>query len=107
MSKTKSRSFKIKDGESSYGRYTGYSPYQAANKALSEIIRKNTKDGKKSKKAIKFTLVESTKGQGGKIHNYEGKRVKLSTPVTYQTSNGVTITKNFKNELKKIKKTEN
>ena len=35
------RSFKVKlnTEEKAHGRYTGDSPYQAANKALSEIIR--------------------------------------------------------------------
>ena len=45
--KKKTRSFKIKIGEEkAYGRYTGDSPYQAANKALSELIRKKKQDGK-------------------------------------------------------------
>ena len=41
-----SRSFKVKldvNGEL-YGRYNGDSPYQAANKALSEIIRSKVKN---------------------------------------------------------------
>ena len=42
----KNRSFKVRltsDSES-YGRYNGDSPYQAANKALSEIIRNKVRD---------------------------------------------------------------
>ena len=42
MSEKKYRSFKIKEADGTFrGRYLGESPYQAANKALSEIIRKD------------------------------------------------------------------
>jgi hypothetical protein len=46
--KKRSRSFKVKEDSDSksYGRYTGDSPYQAANKALSELIRKKKKKEK-------------------------------------------------------------
>ena len=101
----KCRSFKVKiDDNKSYGRYTGNSPYQAANKALSEIIRKNKKENKNTTNQINFTLVESTKGSNNKNYDYVGKRVKLETPIVYKTKSGTEITKNYKNELKKIKK---
>ena len=55
--KKKTRSFKIKIGEEkAYGRYTGDSPYQAANKALSELIRKKKNDGSSVSGKINFTL---------------------------------------------------
>ena len=60
----RNRSFKVKlseDGQS-YGRYNGDSPYQAANKALSEIIRTKVKDGEASDTKLTFWLIESTKG---------------------------------------------
>ena len=58
--KRRSRSFKVKQGdEKAYGRYTGESPYQAANKALSELIRKKKKDGETTAGKINFTLIES------------------------------------------------
>lgn len=104
MSEKKYRSFKIKEVDGTFrGRYLGDSPYQAANKALSEIIRKdkniNTDD-------INFTLIESTKGSKNKEHNYQGKRIKLNEPISYQTKNGVNVEKKYKNELKKIKKSD-
>lgn len=106
--KKKTRSFKIKLAEEkAYGRYTGDSPYQAANKALSELIRKKKQDGKATTGKINFTLIESTKGSSNKEHKYTGKRIPLKKPITYETKNGVTVTKNFKNELKKIRKGEN
>lgn len=106
--KRRSRSFKVKeDGEEkAYGRYTGESPYQAANKALSELIRKRNKDGKITQNKIEFTLVESTKGSKHREHQYVGKRLKLKTPIEYQTKDGVTVTKKFKNELRKVKKSD-
>jgi hypothetical protein len=61
----RNRSFKVKlsEDEKSYGRYNGDSPYQAANKALSEIIRKKTKENNNIKDInVHFYLVESTKG---------------------------------------------
>lgn len=105
--KKKTRSFKIKIGEEkAYGRYTGDSPYQAANKALSELIRKKKNDGGSVTGKINFTLIESTKGSSNKEHNYTGKRIALKKPITYETKNGVTVTKNYKNELKKLRKGE-
>lgn len=106
--KKRSRSFKVKEDSDSksYGRYTGDSPYQAANKALSELIRKKKKEGKSTTSKINFTLVESTKGSKHREHQYIGKRLKLKTPITYETKDGVTVVKKYKNELRKIKKAD-
>merc|ERR1711871_246050 len=95
--KKKSRSFKIKLGDDkAYGRYTGDSPYQAANKALSELIRKKKSDGGSVAGKINFTLIESTKGSKHKHHEYVGKRVALKTPISYKTKDGVEVTKKYK-----------
>lgn len=105
--KKKNRSFKVKLSEEGelYGRYNGDSPYQAANKALSEIIRNKVKANEKVDGDISFFLVESTKGSAKKTHQYLGKRVQLDTPVKYKVGNQE-IVKNFKNILKKVKRTE-
>ena len=65
------RSFKVKlnTEEKAHGRYTGDSPYQAANKALSEIIRQRKRDGKSTTGKINFTLIESTKTVNTKVIN--------------------------------------
>lgn len=108
-----SRSFRVKlakDGEL-YGRYNGDSPYQAANKALSEIIRKKLKDieggGKQKLKNIDepiyFYLVESTKGSQKKEYAYYGTRIKLDKAIEYKVNNDQVITKEYKNILRKIK----
>lgn len=103
----KSRSFKVKlDQESAaYGRYNGDSPYQAANKALSELVRNVEKEGKDSTGEYIFWLIESTKGSKKRVHQYKGRRVKLDEPVEYIV-NGTAIKKFYKNLLKKIKKEE-
>ncbi len=109
ITKKNNRSFKVKleeDGPQ-YGRYNGDSPYQAANKALSEIIRNKVKNNQSTDQDITFFLVESTKGSNKKIHKYVGKRIKLKEPVSYVVKNGEkeqTITKEFKNILRKVKK---
>lgn len=106
--KKKNRSFKVKlsSEDQLYGRYNGDSPYQAANKALSEIIRNRVKNSESVDCEINFYLVESTKGSGKKSHQYTGKRIKLENPVTYKVGDQE-IVKNFKNVLKKVKKNNN
>jgi hypothetical protein len=108
VAKKGTRSFKVKLEQTGpqYGRYNGDSPYQAANKALSEIIRNRVKNNLAADQDISFFLVESTKGSGKKHHQYVGKRVKLTSPVTYTVDNGQVITKEFKNILRKVKKVE-
>ena len=107
--KKNSRSFKVKlgDEDKQYGRYNGESPYQAANKALSEIIRNRVKAKEDPEVELSFFLIESTKGSKKKAHQYTGRRVKLDAPVSYTVKNGdktQTITKEYKNILRKVKK---
>ncbi len=92
LNNKKGRSFKIMiDGELKTSVFKGESPYQAANKALSETIRGIMKRGGAVKDKIRFTLIESTKGSTKKEHNYEGHRVKLDNPVSYTVAGGQTI----------------
>ena len=106
--KSNTRSFRVKLEKDSnlYGRYNGESPYQAANKALSEIIRKKIKSADVVDN-INFYLVESTKGSCKKEHEYNGNRIKLEKPVEYTVGNGQVIIKEYKNILRKVKKNEN
>ena len=100
----KIRSFKVllPNSENYEGRFTGLTPYQAANKALSKYYREN----KNPKSEIRFSIKESTRGSKRSTYTYNGKREKLKTPVQYSIDNGKTIVKNFKNRLTKIKKAE-
>ena len=103
------RSFKVRlpGSESFEGRFTGLTPYQAANKALSSYYRANPKS---KVSQITFTIKESTRGSKRNEYSYNGKREKLKTPVEYpiKSADGTvrTITKAFKNRLTKIKKAE-
>ena len=98
------RSFKVQlPGSEEYsGRFTGSTPYQAANKALSKYFRVT----EKPKSVVTFSIRESTRGSKHNVYTYEGHRVKLETPVTYTIGEGNTITKHHKNQLKKVKKAD-
>ena len=100
------RSFKVQlPGTENYvGRFTGLTPYQAANKALSKYYRETAKP----KKDIQFSIKESTRGSKRSTYTYNGARVKLNEPVKYTISNANgedrEIVKKFKNRLGKIKR---
>ena len=102
------RSFKVHlPGTDSYvGRFTGLTPYQAANKALSKYFRET----KKPKQDIQFSIRESTRGSKRSTYTYNGARLKLDEPVKYTISNDKgedrEIIKKFKNKLTKVKKSE-
>tara|TARA_B100000900_G_C20492448_1_gene680167 strand:- start:19 stop:546 length:528 start_codon:yes stop_codon:yes gene_type:complete len=106
--KSNVRSFKVQlPGSDTYvGRFTGLTPYQAANKALSKYFRET----KKPKSEIQFSIRESTRGSKRSTYTYKGERQKLDSPVEYTISNGKgedrTIVKKFKNRLTKVKKNE-
>lgn len=103
------RSFKVRlPGDEDFsGRFTGLTPYQAANKALSKFYRDNKES---NATVVTFTIKESTRGSKRSEYVYNGKREKLAEPVKYPIQNKEgevkTITKSFKNKLTKVKKTE-
>lgn len=102
------RSFKVQlPGNDDFtGRFTGLTPYQAANKALSKYFREN----KTAKNEITFSIRESTRGSKRSVYTYNGKREKLGTPVKYSIKgpdgNAREIVKEYKNKLTKVKKSE-
>jgi hypothetical protein len=101
------RSFKVKlPGSSEFtGRFTGLTPYQAGNKALSKYFRTN--QTVKPSNTITLEIQESTRNSRKGTYMYEGSRVKLETPVEYVINDGDnqrTIVKEFKNKLIKKKK---
>jgi len=102
------RSFKVQlpGTEDFSGRFTGLTPYQAANKALSKYFREN----KNLKTEITFAIRESTRGSKRSTYTYNGKREKLVAPVKYSIkgNDGQTreIVKEYKNKLVKVKKAE-
>ena len=98
------RSFKVRlpGSEAFEGRFTGLTPYQAANKALSKYYRESNEH----QKEVTFSISESTRNSRKSIYTYVGGRHELSVPVTYTIADGRLITKKYKNVLKKIKKTD-
>jgi hypothetical protein len=100
-----SRTFKLQIGDSDEytGRYTGNSPYQAANKAFSEYLRSKKRKRQSTTGSFKFTLVESTQNSNHKMYRYQGKRVKLPKPVVYSVGDNE-IVKEYKNKIQKVKK---
>jgi len=104
------RSFKVKlpDSDIYKGRFTGLTPYQAANKALSKFFRLNKNI---LNTEIEFNICESTRKSKKTVYSYLGRRYKLDTPVKYEIKdsdgNMREIVKNFKNSLRKIKKINN
>lgn len=106
---SKTRSFKVRlpNEEAFTGRFTGLTPYQAANKALSKYFRglENATEGDVQ---VNFSIRESTRGSKRHEYAYKGSRIKLEQPITYtiKSDNGEdrVITKQFKNQLIKVKK---
>ena len=108
VTKKSTRSFKVKlPGTETYeGRFTGDTPYQAANKALSKYYRLNGPDAEN----VLFSIRESTRGSKRLVYHYNGSRAKLDVPVEYAITSvsgeSKVITKNFKNRLVKVKKAQ-
>lgn len=100
----RTRSFKVQlpGCESFEGRFTGLTPYQAANKALSKYYRETENPDVE----ITFSIRESTRGSKRSTYSYTGRREKLEVPVEYSIQDGRVITKNYKNRLIKIKKAQ-
>ena len=98
------RSFKVRlpGSENFEGRFTGLTPYQAANKALSKYFRA----GDKTHGEVTFSICESTRKSKKSVYTYVGQRHRLADPVKYKIQDGREIVKNFKNSLKKVKKTD-
>lgn len=98
---TDQRHFKCTFKGESFGRFTGSSPKQAANKALTTIIRDNGGNSKCVGKNFKFAMTECTRGCAKKSAMYEGSRTKLKNPTTIKIGDK-TITYKYQNKLNKI-----
>lgn len=95
------RYFKLIDQDGyKCGRYSGSTPKQAANKALTTILFKIRQENVDfvDDVPIKFSIQECTRGSSHKKYEYEGKRVKLETPMEIQIGD-----KKISYKLKKIK----
>lgn len=108
----RTRSFKVMlpESEAYEGRFTGLTPYQAANKALSSYYKGCKKNNVTAQSELEFSIRESTRGSAHKVYTYRGARVPLDTPVEYtikqQDGTERVITKEYKNRLTKVKKAD-
>lgn len=85
----KVRYFKVVvDGGNAHGRFSGTKPKQAANKALTSILKTREKNGQHVGGQIKFSIIECTRGSKHKQYNYIGERIKLDSPMLVTIGKG-------------------
>jgi len=86
------------------GRFTGSKPKQAANKALTYIIKEL---GLNNNQSIEFSIQECTRGSSHKIYKYIGRRTKLEDPIQITIGNEETgkkiIEYHYQNKITKNK----
>lgn len=91
----------IIDGCDPNGRFSGTKPKQAANKALTSILKKKNLSGQ-----IHFSIIECTRGSKHKQYNYIGERIKLEKPMIVKIKDGINekiIEYRFNNKVMKNK----
>jgi hypothetical protein len=101
------RYFKMVYDNTETGRFSGNKPKQAANKALSAIIKYIEEKGEVAMdKTIFFGIKECTRNSRHKTYTYSGKREKLDTPIKVPIGKGENskiIEYKFTNKVKKYK----
>ena len=109
--KQKNRFFKLIDeNDDSTGRFSGNKPKQAANKALTAIIKKmnaTNSDVDSIGMSITFKIKECTRGSKHKEYTYTGFRQKLEEPMRVTIGSGdekKIIEYKFSNKVKKLPK---
>ena len=102
-----SRFFKVViDGGEPHGRFSGSKPKQAANKALTSIIKQREVNGQSAEGKIKFSIVECTRNSKRKEYNYIGERILLKEPMQVTIGEGPTakiINYKYNNKVMKDK----
>lgn len=106
-SSSRTRYFKVKvEGQEAHGRFSGSKPKQAANKALTSILKAREKDGQPTDGQIRFSIVECTRGSKHKPYHYIGERVELPNPMKVpigKGDNAKEITYRYNNHVMKDK----
>jgi hypothetical protein len=79
-------------------------PIDKASTAFTELCRKHSMKGECK---MTFSIKETTQGSAKKVFNYEGKRLKLTTPVILEIKDKKTkqvtkIVKNYHNVIKSL-----
>ena len=110
LDENRTRYFKVMvGGGDAHGRFSGTKPKQAANKALTSILKTKEKDGDATNGKIKFSIIECTRGSKHKQYNYIGERVELDNPmqVTIGKGDGAKVIEyKFNNKVMKDKTTQ-
>lgn len=89
------RYFKCVYNGEAFGRFSGAKPKQAANKALTYLM----KLGHES--PITFSIVECSRGSKHKEYKYKGERIELDKPMEVNIG-GHIITYRFNNRIMKV-----
>jgi hypothetical protein len=101
----KGRYFKYLYNGTVSGRFSGSKPKQAANKALTSIVKSQTESGEDlTNKLLTFSIIECTRGSKKKEYKYQGIRRALDKPieVTIKDKN-IPIVYRFQNKTNKLK----
>jgi hypothetical protein len=101
----KGRFFKYLYNGTVSGRFSGSKPKQAANKALTSIVKSQTETGVDlTNKMLTFSIIECTRGSKKKQYNYQGIRRALDNPIKVTIKNkDVPIVYKFQNKTSKLK----
>jgi len=101
----KGRFFKYSYNGTVSGRFSGSKPKQAANKALTSIVKSQSETGVDlTNKMLTFSIIECTRGSKKKQYNYQGIRRALDTPIKVTIKNkDVPIVYKFQNKTSKLK----
>jgi hypothetical protein len=101
----KGRFFKYLYNGTVSGRFSGSKPKQAANKALTSIVKSQSETGTDlTNKMLTFSIIECTRGSKKKQYNYQGIRRALDTPIKVTIKNkDVPIVYKFQNKTSKLK----
>ena len=108
------RFFKLINPETgeSTGRFTGYTPRQAASKAFTKMLQYKKLSGDDALGSeTNVQIVESTRGAPHKVSTYACQRKKLDEPqrLFIKTDNGVerVISYSYRNEIRRVHAEEN
>jgi hypothetical protein len=101
------RYFKYQYNGTVSGRFSGSKPKQAANKALTSIVKSRLEEGEDlTNQLLTFSIIECTRGSKKKEYRYQGVRRALDKPIEVKIKNkDKPITYKFQNRTNKLKPT--
>ena len=99
------RFFKYSYNGTVSGRFSGSKPKQAANKALTSIVKSRSESGEDlTNKLLTFSIIECTRGSKKKEYQYQGVRRALDKPIEVRIKDkNIPIVYRFQNKTSKLK----